>query len=418
MKPKDRNIKKVPKKIKVSKKLNKYLEKSDKDFVKFYNRQIDKAEQLQSKVEKLQKASIFVDEVDFVNILMNQCRPKQFDKLNYLDLKSKFEQHDYDSYLIIPIIFIYEDSNKYELITGYHRIEIFKFEYEMIKAWCIVFKIPKSVEEFTKEEKRDIGNLANPILVDNGKPFDESCIAHAVVEKIKDDEMVIPNNKKDLKRLIRTVTNTKVNEYNTKFGAFGKVSPMFITSFKRNVEIMSLLSFHYKQEFRVFNPEEVNDMVLKVRQNKDGIILSPLLSGKNRMNNFRTVMKENLVKPTNTKIKIVLDTDIEGNFSDYEKFIDDCINSVFYEVLTVSESFYHTEYNLYNYDYNINDFIHIVNYYRNKVSISHISPMELKYSDDKLILVSKISKFRKTILNDDEWMKRIRKKWNEKVGVV
>tara|TARA_B110000285_G_scaffold233703_1_gene308327 strand:- start:2028 stop:3266 length:1239 start_codon:yes stop_codon:yes gene_type:complete len=340
------------------------------------------AVEFQKKFEKLKKAKIVLMEVDFDKIVLLQSRAAQFDSDNYELRTSEFKSFGFLTEYIFPIV-VSGTNGMYDLITGYHRIKVFKEIFNMKKCWFIVFCLPDDVK-LTAKDKRDMGMIANPKQPTGSKEFSDVDLAFNVVESAKEGNVFKPQCKKDLEKQLRPIVIEEINKFNYLHDAFGYMNDQENNKLKKDVLALALDSFDVLTPIDMFSIDDIDNLIKTTKKKlaKKVTLVQPKVTSQN----WNDRMIRHYTKKINEKFELVCNFSCHGSETEYrvlqKKYYVDYVTGI------ITEAWKHLliDYEM-GYDARLEDFEKIIKYFREKINFKYFSPMHPDHPKNELILV-------------------------------
>jgi nitrate reductase NapE component len=338
------------------------------------------AEQFKSKFKKLKNATFTLVEIDFDKIELLQSRAEQLDLENFEKRTNEFKTFGFLISLIFPIV-VSGLNGMYDLITGYHRIKVFKEKFNMKRSWFIVFHLSDDVE-LTARDKRDMGIVANPEKPEGCKPFSVLDIAYSVVESAHEQWDFAPETKKSLEKKLSPIVKSEIGRYDYEYSAFGFINDHQHKKLKKDVLALALESFEVLTVIDIFSQDDVEMLVKKTQKKaKDVEIIAP----KGTVKNWKVeVVRDYSARPGN--FELVCNFSCYGSRKEYRKLQDQYYSN--YVMAIIQQAWIHWMNELeMGYGGDLKDFETIIKYLREKINFKYFSPMHPDHSKKKLVLV-------------------------------
>ena len=334
--------------------------------------------EFQEKFKKLKNATFTLEEVDFKKIKLNQSRSKQLSNENYKLRTEEFKLWGFLTSIIFPIV-VCNSSGGYDLITGYHRIRVFRKIFHMKRSWFIVFSLPAGVE-LTEIDLRDMGNVANPNTPTGAKPFDAKDLAWSVIKTANEKYDIAPNTKKALEKKLSPIAKEIIDRYNYEYAAFGYMNDYQIKKLKGEVLAFAIESFEVEVVIDIFTKEELDPLIKKEQKNIKETIVAPKGT---RSNWDKEVVRDGLAILGNSKL--VCNFECHGDLKEYrdkkEEFYWIYVRSVVLNAwirwMNDLEVGYGGE---------LDDLEKWIEYVKKKVDFKYFSPMHPDHKNNKLVL--------------------------------
>jgi len=340
------------------------------------------AVQFQKKFEQLKKAKIVLMEVDFDKIVLLQSRAEQHNSENYTVRIGEFKLHGFLIAIIFPIV-VSGLNGMYDLITGYHRIKLFKEIFNMKKSWFIVFCLPDDVK-LTAKDKRDMGMIANPKQPTGSKEFSDVDLAFNVVESAKEGNVFKPQCKKDLEKQLRPIVLEEINRLNYLHNAFGFMNDQEKNKLKKEVLALALDSFDVLTPIDIFTEDDIDNLIKTTKKKLAKKV--KLVQPKVTSHNWNDRMIRHYTNKFNEKFELVCNFSCHGSETEYrtlqKKYYEDYVQGI------ITEAWKHLliDYEM-GYDAGLEDFEKIIKYFREKINLKYFSPMHPDHPKNELILV-------------------------------
>lgn len=340
------------------------------------------AVEFQKKFEQLKKAKIVLMEVDFDKLVLLQSRAAQFDSDNYELRTDEFKSFGFLTEYIFPIV-VSGTNGMYDLITGYHRIKVFKEIFNMKKCWFIVFCLPDDVK-LTAKDKRDMGMIANPKQPTGSKEFSNVDLAFNVVESAKEGNVFKPQCKKDLENKLRPIVKEEINRFNYLHNAFGFMNDQENNKLKKEVLALALLSFDVLTPIDIFTEDDIVNLIKTTKKKLAKRV--KLVQPKVTSTNWNDRMIRHYTKMINEKYELVCNFSCHGSETEYrtlqKKYYVDYVQGI------ITEAWKHLliDYEM-GYVAGLEEFEKIIKYFREKINFKYFSPMHPDHPKNELILV-------------------------------
>jgi hypothetical protein len=271
----------------------------------------------------------------------------------------------------------------YDLITGYHRIKVFKEIFNMKKSWFIVFHLPDDVE-LTARDKRDMGIVANPEKPEGCKPFSILDIAYSVVESAHEQWDFAPETKKSLEKKLSPIVKSEIGRYDYEYSAFGFINDHQHKKLKKEVLALALESFEVLTVIDIFSQDDVEKLVKKAQKKvaKDVVIVAP----KATLQNWSDPMIRDYVKRPGQKFELLCNFPCHGSRKEYRKLQGKYYRNYVMAIIDTAWIHWMNELEM-GYGGELKDFETTIKYLREKINFKYFSPMHPDHNKKKLVLV-------------------------------
>jgi len=337
------------------------------------------AEEFKRKFKKLKNATFSLVEVDFDEINLLQSRAKQLNSDNFELRTNEFKCFGFLISLIFPIV-VSGLNGMYDLITGYHRIKVFKTIFHMKRSWFIVFSLPIDVE-LTETDLRDMGNIANPKWPDGAKPFNPKDLAWSVVKTAKERHNIRRTNKKEIKKILSPVVKETIDRYNYEYSAFGYMNEYQLRKLKGEVLEIAFKAFDVVAEVQIFTPKEIEPLITKEQKLVKEKIIAPKAT---EANWEKEVVRDKM--GYFGRFKLVCNFDCHGSIKEYREKQNKYYKLYVKSIVDNAWVHWMNEYEM-GYGGEKDDLKAFIKYLRKKIDFKYFSPMLPTHKKTELVLV-------------------------------